>query len=135
MWIGVSHDVDDDGTGLGEERLASPEQPAVTDGPSQDPAEDVAAPLVRRQDVVGDEKDDRPRVIGDDLVAEPLGLEVVRVVAEQLAHPLMDRREQVGVEVGRDLLEDAGEALETHPGVDARERQRHTGRPAAGRTP
>ena len=57
---------------------------------------------------------DRPRVVGDDLVAEALGLERVRVVAEQLAHPGVDRREEVRVVVGRDLLEDAGEALEAH---------------------
>ena len=36
----------------------------------------------------------------------------------------VDRREQVGVEVRRDLLEDARQTLEAHPGVDARERQR-----------
>ena len=77
-------------------------------------AQDVAASLVRRQDVVGDEERDGARVVGDDLVAEPLGLEGVGVVAEQLAHPGVDRREQVGVVVRRDLLEDAGQALEAH---------------------
>ena len=92
----------------------------MADGPAQDPAQDVAAALVRRQDAVGDEEVDGPRVVGDDLVAEPLRLERVRVVAEQLAHPGVDRREQVGVEVGRDLLDDAREPLEAHARVDAR---------------
>ena len=133
--VGVAHDVDDDRRRLGQERLAPPEQPAVADGAAKDPAEDVAAALVRRQDAVGDEERHRPRVVGDDLVAEPLGLERVRVVAEQLAHPGVDRREEVRVVVRRDLLEDAREALEAQAGVDARERQRVRGRPAAGRTP
>ena len=123
--IGLAHDLDDDRCGLGHERLAPAEQPAVADGPAEELAQDVAAALVRGQDVVGDEERDRARVVGDDLVAEALGLEGVRVVAEQLAHPGVDRREQVGVVVGRDLLEDAGQALEAHPGVDAGERQRH----------
>ena len=89
--VGLAHDVDDDRGRLGHERLAPAEQPAVADGAAEDPAEDVAAALVRRQDVVGDEERDRARVVGDDLVAEALGLEGVRVVAEQLAHPGVDR--------------------------------------------
>ena len=127
--VGLGHDVDDDGAGLGQERLVAAEQAAVAHRATEDPTQDVAAALVRWQHVVGDEEDHGPRVVGDDLVAEPLGLEVRRVVTEQLAHPVVDRREQVGVEVGRDLLEDAGQALEAHPGVDALERQRD---PAVG---
>ena len=120
MRVGLAHDVDDDRGGLGQERLAPAEQPAVADRAAEDPAQDVAAALVRGQHVVGDEERDGARVVGDDLVAEALRLERVRVVAEQLAHPGVDRREQVGVVVGRDLLEDAGQALEAQPGVDAR---------------
>ena len=93
-------------------------------GSTQDAAQDIAPPLIARKDVISDEERDGPRVIGDDLVAEALLLEVVRVVAEQLPHPGMDRREQVGVVVGRDLLEDAREPLETHAGVHAGCRQR-----------
>ena len=112
--VRLAHDVDDDRRGLGQERLAPPEQPAVPDRAAEDLAQDVAAALVRGQDAVGDEERHRPRVVGDDLVAEPLGLEGVRVVAEQLAHPGVDRREQVRVVVGRDLLEDARQALQAH---------------------
>ena len=124
VWVRLAHDVDDDARGLGHERLAPAEQPAVADRAAEELAQDVAAALVRGQDVVADEERHRPRVVGDDLVAEPLGLERVGVVAHQLAHPGVDRREQVGVVVGRDLLEDARQALEAHPGVDAGERQR-----------
>ena len=123
--IRVVHRGDHDLGRLGEERLRPPEQPAVADGSADDPAEDVAATFVRGQDAVGDQERDRPGVVGDHLVAEALRLEGVRVVAEQLAHPGMDRREQVGVEVARDLLQDAGETLEAEPRVDALERQEH----------
>ena len=83
------------------------EQPAVANGAAQDAPQDVAAPLVGRADAVGDEERHRPGVIGDDLVAEALGLERLRVVAEQVAHARVDGREQVGVVVGRDALDDA----------------------------
>ena len=97
----------------------------MADRPAEELAQDVAATLVGRQDVVADQERDRARVVGDDLVAEPLGLEGVGIVAQQLAHPGVDRREEVRVVVGRDLLEHARQALEAHPGVDARERERH----------
>ena len=122
--IGLVHDVDDDRGQLGEERLPPSEEPSVANRAAQDPAEDVAAPLVRREHAVADEEGDRPRVVGDDLVAEPFLLECVRVMPEQLTHPGVDRHEQVRVVVARDLLEDARQALEPETRVDARERQR-----------
>ncbi len=117
--IRVGHDVDHDRRRLGHERLAATQQPAVADGSTQDAAQDVAPPFIAGKDVIGDEERDGARVIGDDLVAEPLGLEVLRVVAQELAHPGVDGREQVRVVVGRDLLEDAREALQAHAGVHA----------------
>ena len=89
--VGLGHDVDHDGRRLGQERLAPAEQPAVADRPPEDAAQDVAPPLVAGKDVVGDEERDGARVVGDDLVAEALLLERVRVVPEQLAHPRVDR--------------------------------------------
>ncbi len=127
--IRLAHGLDDDDAQLGHERLAPAEDPAMADGPAQDPAEHVAAALVRRQHPVRDQEDDRPGVVGDHLVAEPLGLECVGIVAHQLAHAFVDRREQIRIEVARDLLEDAGQAFEPESRVDARERQRYaTGR-------
>ena len=99
--VRVGHRLDDDRRRLGHERLAPPEEPAVPDRAAEDPAEDVAAPLVRWQDVVRDEERRGARVVGDDLVAEALRLEGVRVVAQELAHPGVDRREQVRVVVRR----------------------------------
>ena len=103
--IGLAHDLDDDLGRLGHERLAAAEEAAVPDGAPEDPAQDVAAALVGGQHVVGDQERHRARVVGDDLVAEALGLEGLRVVAEQVAHPGVDRREEVGVVVRRDLLD------------------------------
>ena len=123
--IRLAHRVDHDGRRLGEERLGPAEQPAVAHRAADELAQHVAAPLVRRQDTVRDQERRRPRVIGDHLVAEALGLERFRVVPEQLPHAGMDRREQVGVVVGRHLLEDARQPFEAHAGVDAGRGQRH----------
>ena len=63
----------------------------MADRAADDPAQDVAAALVRGQDPVGDEERHRARVIGDDLVAEALRLERLRVVAEEPPQRLVDR--------------------------------------------
>ncbi len=91
---------------------------------TDDPAQDVPPPFVGGQHAVGDEERDRARVVGDHLVAEPLRLEIARVVTEERAEAVVDRREEVRVEVRRDLLEHARQPLEAHPRVDALERQR-----------
>ncbi len=122
--VEVAHGVDDDLRRLGQERLLPSEQPAVPDCAPDDPADDVAAALVGRQDTVGQQERRRPRVVGDDLVAEALRLERVRVVPEQLPHPIVDRGEKVRVVVRRDLLDDARQPLEAHARVDARRGQR-----------
>ena len=63
-------------------------------------------------------------MVGDDLIAEALRLERVGVVAQQLAHPGMDREEEVRIVVGGHLLEDRGQPLQTHARVHAGGRQR-----------
>ena len=87
---GFTHDVDDDSGRLGHERIAPAEQAAVTDRPAEELAQDVAAALVRWQHVVGDQERDRARMVGDDLVAEALAFERVRIVAQESAHPGVD---------------------------------------------
>ncbi len=64
-------------------------------------------------------------MIGDDLVAESLGLEGLRIVAQQVSHGGVDRREEVRVVVRGHPLDDAGEALQAHASVDRLHRQRH----------
>src|SRR3989338_4576463 len=58
------------------------------------------------------------------MVAEALGLEVTWIMAQELPHPRVDRREQVRVVVGRNPLKDAGQPLEAKAGVDTRRRER-----------
>ena len=60
------------------------EQAAMTDRTPQDPPQHVAAALIGRPDAVRDEEGHGARVVGDDLVAEALRLEGLRVVAQQI---------------------------------------------------
>ena len=122
--IRVAHRLDDDRRGLHEERLAAAQESPMPDRATHDAPQDVAPTLVGWQHAIGDEERDGPGVIGDDLVAESLRLEGVRIVAKELAHPRQDGREQVRVVIRRDTLQDRGEPLQAQPGVDARERQR-----------
>ena len=124
--IGIAHEVDDDLGGGRQEGLVPAEQPTMPHGTADDPAQDVAAPLVGGQDTVRDEERDGPRVVGDDLVAEALRLEGFRVVSEELPHARVDGREEVRVVVAADALEHRGQALETHARVHGAERQGHT---------
>jgi hypothetical protein len=122
--VGVGHHVDDHGRRVGHEWLTPAEEPPVPHRPPEDASQDVATALIAGKDVVRDQKRDGARVVGDDLIAEALLLERVGIVAEQVAHPSVDRREEVGVVVRRDALDDAGEPLQTHARVDARGGQR-----------
>jgi hypothetical protein len=124
MRVRLAHALDHHRRHLGEERLLPAEQPAVPHGAPDDLAKDVAAPLVRRIHAVGEEERGGTRVVGDDLVAEALLFELLRVVSEELAHPGEDRHEQISVVVRGDLLEDARQPLEAQARVDTGERQR-----------
>jgi hypothetical protein len=123
--VGVLHHVDDDAGGDVHERLPPAKQSAVPHGTAQDPPQHVAAPLVGRRHSVGHKERDGARVVGDDLVAEPLRLESFGIVAEEITHRGVDGREQVRVVVGRHSLYDTGQSLQAHPRVDRLHRQRH----------
>ena len=134
--IGGGHQVDHHRAGLAQEWLGDAHQPSVPHSPTHDPAQDVAGAVVRGLDPLGDEEGHRAGVVRDHLVAEPLGLDGLRIVPDERGEPLDDRHEQVGPVVGVHALERRGQALQPHPGVDALEaaaasacRRRH------GRTP
>ena len=76
--VGIAHDLDDDRGERREEWFVASEKATVAHRAPHDAAQHVAAPLVARQDAVGDEERDRPGVVRDDLVAEALGLEDAR---------------------------------------------------------
>ncbi len=123
--VDVAHGGHDHGRELGHERLTTAQQTPVPDRAPQDASKDVTATLVGRANVVGDQKGDGPRVIGDDLIAEAFGLERLRIVAQDGPQRLMDRREEVGVVVRCDALDDRRQALQAKARVDAGEGQRH----------
>ncbi len=123
--IRVLHHVDDDARRDVHEGLATAEQAPVTNRPAQNAAQDVAAALVGGRDAVGDQERHRPGVVRDDLIAEPLGFEGLGIVADQVAHGGVDRREEIRVVVGGDLLDHAREPLEAHARVHGLHRQRN----------
>ncbi len=122
--VGRGHRVDDHLGGLTQERLGATQQAPVANGTAQDAAQDVPPAFVRGKDPVGHEEGDGADVVGNDLVAEALLLEPLGVMADQLAHPGVDRSKQVRVVVARDTLDDARDPLQPKPGVDAGRRQR-----------
>ncbi len=96
----------------------------MADAAAEDFAEDVAAAFVRGLDAVGDEEGGGAGVVGDDAqgrsaffvaVAGLLGCERG---SGKLGCLSEERREEVGLVVGEDSLEDAGYAFEAHAGVD-----------------
>ncbi len=88
------------------------------DGAAQQAAQHVAAPFIARQDTIGDHERDRATVIGHDAQAK-----VHRVVfavgdpCQALAHRYQTAQ-HVGLVVGLHALQDGGDALEAHAGVD-----------------
>ena len=91
-------------------------------GAPHDAAEHIAATFVRGQDAIGDQEGRGAKVIGDDARAG--------AVLRPARRPddIMDRGdqcpEQVDVVIVVDALEDRGDALQPHPRVDRRSRQR-----------
>ena len=105
--VRVAHEVDDDAARLAQERATDAQQAPVTHRAAHDPAQDVARALVRRRHALGQQERHRPRVIGDDLVAEALRLHRVRVMADERRQAFDDRHEQIGPVVRVDALDGA----------------------------
>ena len=121
--VHVAHPVGHGARDLPQERLGEPEHPPVAHRPPHDPPEHVASPLVGGADLIRDEERGGPRVVGDDAHGDVVGLaRPVRLPAAAL--DVGDQRaEQVGVEVRALPLDDGGDALEPHAGVDRGPRQ------------
>src|SRR5690606_32847470 len=112
------HRVPHDLAELAEHRLAHPEQATGADDPAQQAAQHVAAGLVARGDAVTDEHHAGPGVVGDHPEADVV-LRVVPVAATgQLLGLGDDRAHQVGLVDVVHALQQAGDALQPHPGVD-----------------
>ena len=103
------------------QRVLGAEKLGVAHGAAHDPAQHVAAALVRGQHAVGDEEGRGAQMVGDDPVRRllrPVGGDVGQVLdrADERAH-------HVGGVVVVRALQDGGDALEPHAGVDRRLRQ------------
>jgi hypothetical protein len=94
----------------------------MTHGAPHDFPQDVAAPLIRREDAVGNQERHGPQVVRDDSHRDVRVVGHVdrgRVAAPRaFADGVENRREEVRVVGGNPALQDRGHALETHPGVD-----------------
>jgi len=123
--IGVAHHVHHGAGGLVEEGVGQAEELAETQGPTDEPPQDVAPALIGRQHAVGQQKGHRAAVVGDD--AKGRVVLVVDLVghAGQIGGRLDDGLEQIDVEIGMHALDHGGDTLQAHAGVDARPGQRH----------
>ena len=104
------------------QRLPRAHHVGVAHGAAHDPAQHVAAALVRRQHAVGDQERDAAQMVGDHPVAD--AERAVRVLAGRLGAGQDQRAEYVGVVVVVLALQDRGKALQPHAGVDRGSRQR-----------
>ncbi len=109
---------------LPQEGLAEAQHAPVAHGPAHDPAQHVAAPLVRRRHPVGDEEGAGSRMVGDHLHRHVVLLARAIGLAREGADMRDQRGEEVGVVVRHPSLQDRGDALEPHAGVDGRPGQR-----------
>ncbi len=100
------------------------DRPRLLNGAADDPAQDVAAPFVRREDAVADQERHPAPVVGQD----PMRLRRLLRLAERDAalrgDPVHDRLVAVRLVDRDDSLEDARRALEAHAGVDVLLRER-----------
>ena len=107
---------------LPHQRIAGPEQLGVSHGAAHDAAEHITAPFVRRQHAVGDQEGRRAQMVGDDPERGD-GL-LLRSSPEGGRGRIDQMTEQIGLEDAVDALQNAGHALQSHPGVDRGARQR-----------
>ena len=103
------------------QRIARSENLGVAHGAAHDPAQHVAAALVRRQHAVGDQKGGGAQMVGDDAVRG--ALRPVRIDASEVGDGADQRAKEVDVVVVVHALQDGGDPLEPHAGVDRGARQ------------
>ena len=93
----------------------------VAHGSPHDPAQHVAAALVRRQDAVRDKESGRAQMVGDDPVARLLG--AVRIDAGHRSDSEDQGAHEVDVVIGRNTLQERGDTFKPHAGIDRWPRQ------------
>ncbi len=119
LGIGRPHDVADHPRGLVQKGPVQPDVAAVADRAAHDAPQDIASAFVGRQDAVPDQKHRGPAVVRDHLHGDVRGLAPAERHPGHLLGPPDDRPDEVGVEIRADVLNDGGDALQPHAGVDA----------------
>src|SRR5579884_785222 len=98
----------------------------MPNGAAQNTTEDVAAPLITRQNAIGSEEDKRPRVVGEDAQGD-VGLFALAIAClSQYREMINNGAEEVGIEDRFLALHHHRETLKTHARVDIFLRQRCT---------
>ena len=122
--IGRAHVLGDEAGELIEIRFLLADQAGVAHGAAHDFAQHVAAAFIRRQHAVVDQEGGGAGVIGVD-AQRGVGLRVDAVFdAAEFAGAVDDGADEIGVVVRELALQDGGDALEAHAGIDGRARQR-----------
>ena len=116
LGVGVAHLLDHDGREPVD--ALEPDALAVLDRAAKEAAADVGAALVSGRDAVGDQERDGAAVVGEHAVGLARRLALGVADGGLGLDPVHDDPEAVGVVVRGDALDDAGGALEPHPGVD-----------------
>ena len=114
--IGLAHFGDQRRHQLVHQRLARAEHVAMAHGAPHDPAQHIAAPFVRRQHAVRHQESRGAQVVGDD--AERGRLVAGRFLAVHIFFRIDQCAEQVDVIVVVLALQDCGNPLEAHAGID-----------------
>ena len=104
--------------------VLQPDPPRLDDRAPDQPAQHVAAALIRGRHALGDEEGHAAPVVGDDPVRLRRSRRVVVADARLAGDPVHDQAEAVGVEDRLGALEQHRAALEAHAGVDVLLRQR-----------
>ena len=113
----------DAGNSTGKVGAVHAEQTHRADGAAHQPAEDVAAALVRGRDAVREQHERRADVIGDDPESHVVLVVGAVALARELDRLVEHRAHLVGLVHVVDALLDEGDALEPHAGVDVLVRQ------------
>ena len=104
------------------QRILGAEQLRMAHGAAHDPAQHIAAALVRGQHAVGDQEGRGAQMVGDDAAARPSAAPCGSTPVSSAMARSGD--EQVDVVIVVLALQDGGDALEPHAGVDRGLRQR-----------
>ena len=116
--VGLGHLVAADRHQLGQRRVVVPEEAHRADRTTQEAPQDVAPALVARGDPVADEHHRGADVVGDDAEAHVVHVVGAVPLAAELHGALDDGEHDVDLVHVLLALEEVGDALEPHAGVD-----------------